>query len=50
MKVSITEAVAQLERTNDKLFVKVMEYGAMSVEIYRPVKTDQQTPHQQDEL
>lgn len=50
MKVSMTEALAQLERTNGKLFVKVMEHGHMSVEVYRPIKTDLQTPHQQDEL
>ncbi len=27
-----------------------MEHGTMSVEIYRPVKSDLQTPHAQDEL
>ncbi len=27
-----------------------MEHGSMSVEIYRPLKTDNQTPHLQDEL
>jgi mannose-6-phosphate isomerase-like protein (cupin superfamily) len=50
MKVSIADALSQLERSNGALFAKVMEHGSMSVEIYRPVKTDLQTPHQQDEL
>jgi mannose-6-phosphate isomerase-like protein (cupin superfamily) len=50
MKVSIADALSQLEQSNGALFAKVMEYGTMSVEIYRPVKTDLQTPHLQDEL
>lgn len=50
MKVSIVEALSQLDRSNETLFAKVMEHGSMSVEIYRPVKTDLQTPHQQDEI
>ncbi|MGZ3889848.1 MAG: cupin domain-containing protein [Mucilaginibacter sp.] len=33
-----------------QLFAKVMEHGSMSVEIYRPQKTDLQQPHRQDEL
>ncbi|HTD40189.1 MAG TPA: cupin domain-containing protein [Mucilaginibacter sp.] len=50
MKVSITEALEQLDQANGQLFAKIMEHGSMSVEIYRPVKTDPQTPHKQDEL
>ena len=50
MKVNITEALEQLDRAHGQLFAKVMEHGTMSVEIYRPVKTDPQTPHKQDEL
>ena len=50
MKVSIAEALSQLDRSNRALFAKVMGHGSMSVEIYRPVKTDLQTPHQQDEI
>ncbi len=50
MKVSIAEALSQLDRSNGTLFAKVMGHGSMSVEIYRPVKTDLQTPHQQDEI
>jgi len=50
MKVSIAEALTQLELSDGALFTKVMERGSMSVEIYRPIKTDLQTPHQQDEL
>jgi mannose-6-phosphate isomerase-like protein (cupin superfamily) len=50
MKVSIADALIRLERSNGAFFTKVMDHGSMSVEIYRPIKTDQQTPHQQDEL
>ena len=50
MKVTVAEALGRLNRSNGQLFVKMMEYGTMSVEIYRPVKTDLQTPHKQDEL
>jgi hypothetical protein len=50
MKVNIAEALEQLDHAHGQLFAKVMENGTMSVEIYRPVKTDPQTPHKQDEL
>lgn len=50
MKISIADALSQLDRSNGQLFAKVMEHSSMSVEIYRPIKTDLQTPHQQDEL
>lgn len=50
MKAGISEALSQLDRSNGQLFTKVIEHGSMSVEIYRPVKTDPQTPHRQDEL
>lgn len=50
MQITIQEALEQLNADKAKLFTKVMEHGTMSVEIYRPIKTDPQTPHQQDEL
>ena len=50
MKVSIPEALEQLGHSKHLPFVKMMEHGSMSVEIYRPIKTDLQTPHKQDEL
>lgn len=50
MQVSIADALAQLNTQNGQFFVKVMEHGSMSVEIYRPEKVDPQTPHIQDEL
>jgi mannose-6-phosphate isomerase-like protein (cupin superfamily) len=31
-------------------FVRALAHGSMSVEIYAPVATDPQTPHDQDEL
>jgi mannose-6-phosphate isomerase-like protein (cupin superfamily) len=50
LKTALSEAFAQLDRTSGQLFTKMMEHGSMSVEIYRPIKTDLQTPHKQDEL
>jgi len=50
MKVTIADALAQLKGEKGQLFAKVMERGSMSVEIYRPIKVDHQTPHLQDEL
>ena len=50
MKVSIADALTRLEQSNGAFFAKVMEHGSMSVEIYRPLRTDPQTPHRQDEL
>src|ERR1700752_476342 len=50
MQISIKEALNQLDCSKALLFTKVLEHGTMSVEIYRPVKTDLQTPHKQDEL
>jgi len=50
MKVSIAEAISKLDQTKGQLFAKMTEHGSMSIEIYRPIKTDPQTPHKQDEL
>lgn len=50
MQISVDEALNQLDQDKVQLFVKVMEHGTMSVEMYRPEKTDRQTPHRQDEL
>lgn len=50
MKISIAEAIEKLEAGHGQLFAKVMEHGTMSVEIYRPIKNDPQTPHKQDEI
>lgn len=50
MQVTINNALAQLCSENERSFAKVMEHGSMSVEIYRPVKKDLQTPHKQDEI
>jgi mannose-6-phosphate isomerase-like protein (cupin superfamily) len=50
MQISLTDALQNLNDNPLALFLKVMDHGSMSVEIYRPVKTDPQTPHLQDEL
>lgn len=50
MRLTVTDALEKLGGSDSALFIKLMEHGSMSVEIYRPVKTDRQTPHLQDEL
>jgi len=50
MQSSVSNALEQLAASPGALFLKVLEHGTMTVEIYRPVKADMQTPHLQDEL
>lgn len=50
MRSSLIKALENLTDNAPALFLKVMEHGTMSVEIYRPGGTDAQTPHLQDEL
>lgn len=50
MQITFKNALNQLDINHVQLFARVMEHGSMSVEIYRPQKTDLQKPHQQDEL
>ncbi|WP_295801596.1 hypothetical protein [Mucilaginibacter sp.] len=48
MQLKVDGALQKLTAGDGALFVKLMEHGSMSVEIYRPVETDRQTPHSQD--
>lgn len=50
MKSSVIKALQNLSDKAGETFVKVLEHGTMSVELYRPVNIDPQTPHKQDEL
>ena len=50
MRSTVTDALQKLAGNDGAPFIKLIEHGSMSVEIYRPVKTDRQTPHLQDEL
>ena len=50
MRSSVADALKLLAADPNALFIKIMEHGAMSVEIYKPHQTDRQTPHLQDEL
>jgi mannose-6-phosphate isomerase-like protein (cupin superfamily) len=50
MRITLQESLNQLDAEKAHWFIKVMEHGTMSVELYRPIKTDPQTPHKQDEL
>jgi mannose-6-phosphate isomerase-like protein (cupin superfamily) len=50
MKSSVIKALQNLSDKADETFVKVLSHGSMSVELYRPINIDPQTPHTQDEL
>jgi mannose-6-phosphate isomerase-like protein (cupin superfamily) len=50
MKSSVIKALQNLSDKENDLFVKVIEHGSMSVELYKPLNIDPQTPHKQDEL
>lgn len=50
MQISVSDALNQLDNDEVELFKKVLEHGTMSVELYRPLITDTQSPHRQDEL
>src|SRR5580658_5505489 len=50
MKSSVIKALQNLSDKEGETFIKVLAHGSMSVEIYRPVNIDPQTPHTQDEL
>jgi len=49
-KVSVEEALAELQKTDNKKFVEVMKHGSMVMEFFKPEKVDTQTPHIQDEI
>jgi len=50
MRSTVADALRKLNGSNNAVFAKIIAHGSMSVEIYRPVQTDMQTPHLQDEL
>jgi mannose-6-phosphate isomerase-like protein (cupin superfamily) len=47
--LSITQA-ADLLKQSGNLFTEVFKHGTLSVEFYKPEKTDNQTPHNRDEV
>ena len=46
---TIEDAKALLNNS-EQGFVQVTQNGLMKIEYYAPIKTDEQTPHRQDEL
>jgi mannose-6-phosphate isomerase-like protein (cupin superfamily) len=47
--LSIPQATYQLKQSGN-LFTEVFKHGTLSVEFYKPEKTDNQTPHDRDEV
>lgn len=49
MKISRQQAFHELLQSKQE-FIELFKHGTLSVEIYKPHKTDKQTPHTRDEV
>ena len=49
MKISKTDALKTLA-SKETLFATLFEHGTLSLEVYKPHKTDLQQPHERDEV
>jgi glyoxylate utilization-related uncharacterized protein len=49
MKITKDSALQQLQDSG-KLFIELFGHGTLSLEVYKPVKEDGQTPHERDEV
>jgi mannose-6-phosphate isomerase-like protein (cupin superfamily) len=49
MRLTMAEGLLALEGGDSK-FAVLFEHGSLTVEFYRPVGTDRQTPHTRDEV
>lgn len=49
MKLSVTEASDKLAQSKG-LFLELFNHGTLSVEFYKPLKVDNQQPHERDEI
>jgi len=47
--LSIAQATTLLQQSGN-LFTEIFKHGTLSVEFYKPKKTDKQTPHSRDEV
>ena len=48
-RLTFSNALTRLKGAPED-YVELLEHGSMSVELYKPVGTDPQQPHDQDEL
>lgn len=49
-RLTPTTALATLAEHSGREFVSLFRHGTLEVEIYRPVKVDNQKPHTRDEI
>lgn len=49
MQISLQDALDKLKRT-DKEFLPLFNHGSLTIEIYKPNKTDNQDTHEKDEV
>jgi mannose-6-phosphate isomerase-like protein (cupin superfamily) len=48
-RISLMAAKSNLEKSGNE-FAVLFQHGSLSVELYKPDKTDKQTPHTRDEV
>ncbi len=49
MKIAVKDALQQLQNSN-KSFLQLFNHGTLQIELYKPDKIDDQSPHKQDEV
>ncbi|AFD05591.1 cupin domain-containing protein [Solitalea canadensis] len=49
MQITTTDALKKLDDSKE-LFLELFKHGTLSVEVYKPVGADFQTPHERDEV
>lgn len=48
-KVSLDSSLKNLQKSGSE-FIELFKHGSLLVEIYKPAKVDNQTPHSRDEI
>lgn len=49
-RITPDKALAAVRASDDGLYGVLLEHGSMELGYYRPVGSDEQTPHEQDEI
>lgn len=49
-RMTASAALARLAEDTDKPYVELFTHGSLTIEYYRPVEVDRQTPHTRDEV
>lgn len=49
-RITPEKALAAVSASDDGLYGVLLEHGSMELGYYRPLESDEQTPHEQDEI